>query len=214
MDDIEFLLCLAKKTQMHGKTETSTIEIAKECDISQQTVSRKLQEFAGMGLIEKTATPNGVTVSLKDKGKEHLQRFYGQLHTLFSRQLSLKGIVKEGLGEGTFYMSHENYIKQLQSALEFIPYKGTLNLAVNKHATVSFLAVKQLHRIKGFQTKERAFGGLKCFPVFIQDKKQEHQAAIIIPDRTIHTLDTIEVIAPVHLRTALHLKDMDEITLV
>ena len=214
MDDIEFLLCLAKKTQMHGRIETSTIEIAKECEVSQQTISRKLQEFAILGLIEKAATPNGVTISLKDKGKEQLQKFYGQLHTLFSKELSLKGIVKEGLGEGTFYMNQDEYKKQIQSALGFVPYPGTLNLAVNKHTTVSFLAIKQLHRIKGFQTNERTFGGLKCFPIFIQHKKQEHQAAIIIPDRTIHTLDTIEIIAPVFLRTALQLKDGDEIILV
>ncbi|MFA6888418.1 MAG: DUF120 domain-containing protein [Candidatus Woesearchaeota archaeon] len=214
MDDIEFLLCLAKKTQMHGKIETSTIEIAKECDVSQQTISRKLQEFAIINLIEKTATPNGVTISLTDNGKEQLQKFYGQLHSLFSKQLLLKGIVKEGLGEGTFYMSQEEYKKQLQTCLGFIPYLGTLNVAVNKNTVVSFLAVKQLHLIKGFQTKERTFGGLKCFPILIQHKKQEHQAAIIIPDRTIHTLDTIEIIAPIYLRTALQLKDGDEINLI
>lgn len=214
MDDLELLLYLAKKTQLHGKIDSSTIEIAKECDVSQQTISRKLQEFAILGFIEKHATPSGITFSLTDKGKEQLQKIYGQLHSLFSKQLSLKGIVKEGLGEGSFYMSQEEYKKQFLDMLGFLPYVGTLNVTVNKHATVSFLAMKHMHRIKGFQTRERTFGGLKCFPVTIEYKKKEKNGAIIIPDRTIHTLDTIEIIAPVNLRDAMQLENGNEITLM
>ena len=214
MDDIEFLLCLAKKTQLHGKAETSTIEIAKECDVSQQTISRKLQEFAILNFIEKTATPNGVTIALTEKGKEHLQKFYGQLHNLFSKQLSIKGIVKEGLGEGSFYMSQDEYRKQFLNSLGFMPYVGTLNLSVNRHATVSFLAMKHMYRIKGFQTKERTFGGIKCFPVTIEYKGKEKEGAVVIPDRTIHPLDTIEIIASINLRNLFQLHDGDEVVLI
>ncbi len=214
MEELEFLLSIAVRTQMHGKVETSTVDLAKECDVSQQTISRKLQEFSLLGYIEKHATPSGVTIALTEKGKQRLQKTYSQLHTLFSKQLLLKGIVKEGLGEGSFYMNQEEYQKQFKEFLGYLPYAGTLNLAVNKHTTVSFLAIKQLHRIKGFQTKERTFGGLKCFPVCIRYKSKEQDAAIIIPDRTIHTLDTIEIIAPMNLRDAIQLENGNEVLLI
>ena len=130
--DIYFLLHLAKKTRIHNILESSTGELAAELSVSQQTVSRKLQEFAMEGLIVRQATPSGVTVRFAEKGKEKLRKLHGELQHLFGHQLSMKGVLKDGLGEGRFYMSQKMYKKQFQDILGFSPYHGTLNLTVDK----------------------------------------------------------------------------------
>ncbi len=206
--DFYILLHLARRMQLNGTLETSTGSLAKELNISQQTVSRKLQEFHKKGIVGKTITPVGVTITITEKGKEQLRKIYGDLLHLFGQQLLLHGIVKDGFGEGRFYMSQEQYKKQFQSILSFAPYQGTLNLAVDKSNAELFLTTKKQFYVTGFQTKERTFGGLKCYPVLIAKKIS---GAIIIPDRTAHTLDTVEVIAPNYLRDELHLENRMDI---
>ena len=209
--DLYLLLHLVQKTGLHGTLETSTGALADELGISQQTISRKLQEFTEQQLLIRDVTPTGVTIKLASKGKEKLCTLYGELQILFSQQPSLKGVVKQGLGEGRFYMSQEQYKKQFQSFLGFIPFLGTLNLAVDKNAASAFLATKKQLYISGFVTKERTFGGLKCYPVMISKKIA---GAIIVPDRTAHTLETIEVIAAINLRETLKLDNGKEMMIV
>ncbi|MEK6920644.1 MAG: DUF120 domain-containing protein, partial [Nanoarchaeota archaeon] len=102
------------------------------------------------------------------------------------------------------------YKKQFQSILGFVPYLGTMNLAVDKNTAEHFLATKKQLYIVGFQTKERTFGGLKCYPVFIGKKVA---GAVIVPDRTAHTLETIELIAPIYLRDQLKVENGKEVVL-
>lgn len=206
--DLYLLLYLTKKTALHGEFASSTGAIAAELSISQQTVSRKLQEFAEAGFLVRNVRPSGVTLQLTEKAKEKVARFYGDLQTLFSQQKTLKGVVKNGLGEGRFYMSQEQYKKQFQSILGFVPYPGTLNLKVDKSAAAAFLAAKHQHDIAGFATKERTFGGLKCYPVVLAKKMK---GAIIIPDRSMRALDTVEIIAPIYLRQILKLENGTEV---
>lgn len=202
--DLYILLYLAKKTALYGEFASSTGAIAAELSVSQQTVSRKLQEFATAGFLVRNVTPSGVTLRLTEKAKEKVAMFYGDLHQLFGHQKIFTGMVKNGLGEGRFYMSQEQYKKQFQTILGFVPYPGTLNLLVDKTAAEAFLAIKHQHYITGFATKERTFGGLKCYPVVIAKKMN---GAIIIPDRSVHALNTVEVIAPVYLRQTLKLEN-------
>ena len=186
--DIYFLLHIAQKAGLHGKIESSTVQLADEVQVSQQTISRKLQELHDENVIERTVTPSGVIIQITEKGKQKLRALYGDLQQLFGQQLLLTGVVKDGFGEGRFYMSQEQYKKQFQSMLGFTPYIGTMNLAVDKNAAENFLATKKQLYIAGFQTKERTFGGLKCYPVLIGKKIT---GAVIVPDRTTHTLQTI-----------------------
>lgn len=206
--DWYFLFHLAKKTALHGECASSTGALAGELGISQQTVSRKLQELATAGYLLRTVSPDGVTLRMTEKGKQKIAVLYGDLQKLFSQQCMLSGTVKEGLGEGRFYMSQEQYKKQFQNLLGFVPYPGTLNLKVDKNTAEMFLAAKHQHYIAGFATKERTFGGLKCYPVVIAEKMN---GAIIIPDRSVHALDTVEIIAPVYLRQTLKLENGKEV---
>lgn len=208
--DFYLLLHLARKVQLHGTLETSTGMLAEELGVSQQTISRKLQECSEQQLIVREATPGGVIIKLAPKGKEKLSVLYGELQSLFQQQPLLKGVVKDGLGEGRFYMSQEQYKRQFQSLLGFVPFCGTLNLAVDKDAATAFLATKKQVYVSGFSTKERTFGGLKCYAIYISKKIS---GAIIVPDRTMHTLDTLELIAATNLRNTLRLENGTKIVM-
>ncbi len=210
MKDLPILLYIANKAGLHGTLTSSTVQLAAELDISQQTVSRKLQELDEEGSIKKQTTPIGVTLNLTEKGKGKLRTLHGELQQILSQQTNLTGIVKDGLGEGKFYMSQEQYKQQFQSLLNFTPYPGTLNLAVDKNTAAVFLAAKKQLYISGFQTKERTFGGLKCYPILIAKKVA---GAVIVPDRTTHTLETIEIIAAANLRSSLKLENGKEIAI-
>src|SRR3989338_7848172 len=119
MKDLPILLYIANKAGLHGTLTSSTVQLAADIDISQQTVSRKLQELDEEGSIKKQTTPTGVTLHLTEKGKGKLRTLHGELQQILSQQTSLTGIVKDGLGEGKFYMSQEQYKRQFQSHIEF-----------------------------------------------------------------------------------------------
>lgn len=208
--DLYFLLHIAQKAGLHGKIESSTVQLADEVQISQQTISRKLQELHDENVIERIVTPSGVVIQITEKGKRKLRTLYGDLQQLFGQQLLLIGVVKDGFGEGKFYMGQEQYKKQFQSMLGFVPYQGTMNLAVDKNTAELFLSSKKQLYIAGFQTKERTFGGLKCYPILIGKKVA---GAVIVPDRTAHTLDTLELIAPIYLRDQLKVENGKEVVL-
>lgn len=207
MKDLLLLLYVANKAGLHGTLTSSTVQLGADLEMSQQTVSRKLQQLDEEGSIKKQTTPTGVVLALTEKGKGKLQTLHGKLQNILQQETHLTGIIKNGLGEGKFYMSQEQYKQQFQQMLHFIPYPGTLNLAVDKNAAEIFLATKKQLYINGFKTKEREFGGLKCYPVLIAKKI----GAVIVPDRTTHTLETIEIIAPENLRAALKLENGKEI---
>ncbi|PIN79516.1 hypothetical protein COV16_03810 [Candidatus Woesearchaeota archaeon CG10_big_fil_rev_8_21_14_0_10_34_8] len=203
--DLYFLLYLAEKTRLHKAINTSTGKIASDLDISQQTVSRKLAEFAELGLIKRNVKPSGVDIQVSSAGKKQLHKLYEDLHGMFS--VSLKGIVKQGLGEGRFYMLQDNYKKQFHSKLGFTPFAGTLNLLVDPHVLESFLATKDVLSINGFETNQRSFGGLKCYKVAVNNIT----CGLIIPDRTVHDNNVVEIIASVYLREELKLDNESEV---
>jgi riboflavin kinase len=64
--------------------------------------------------------------------------------------------------------------------------------------------------VPGFSHKDRTFGDVICYRARIEDRIE---GAIVIAQRTHHSPDILEVIAPVKLRDALDLEDEDEIEL-
>ncbi len=98
---LELLLHIAKKEGLFGSLKSSTLQISRELSISQQTISRKLREMEKKGLVKRLANPNGLTVSLDNKGRDFLQDNYRELSHLFKAQkTTISGIVEKGIGEG------------------------------------------------------------------------------------------------------------------
>jgi len=121
----------------------------------------------------------------------------------------LKGVVKSGVGEGAMFMAMEHYALGMEEELGFAPYKGTLNLQANKEEAQRFIGSLQKQYLPGFTKGTKKFGGVKLYPCHIK----HIQAAIVVPEYTRYDLSTVEIIAEPYLRSALKLKDGDQVTL-
>jgi riboflavin kinase len=115
------------------------------------------------------------------------------------------------MGEGRYYMELSGYKNQFIERLGFKPYPGTLNLRLK---TEEDIRGRQILRdiegieINGFVSGERTFGPVKCFIAKIDGV----EGAVIIPMRTHHGFNTLEVIAPENIRERLGLNDGDIVT--
>ncbi len=206
-EHMELLLYIAKKEGLFGSLNSSTLRISKELGISQQTISRKLREMEDISLIKRDVSPNGMRVSLNDKGREFLQKNYLELRQVFeSKKAVICGSVGGGIGEGAYYVSQKRYQQQFKAKLGFNAFPGTLNLQVNKEELAQLLANKELIEIEGFRTKTRTFGALSCYKI----KMKDNDAAIVRPERARHPADIVEIIAPVNLRQSLKLDEGDK----
>ncbi len=201
------LLYLAQKCGLNNKCETSTIELSHEFNCSQQTISRKLRELQESGFIERNPSFAGTELMLTQKSASLIKNHVNQLQKVLSSNanaLNLTGKVSSGLGEGNYYMSLPQYIKQFEKNLGFKPFPGTLNFKTNQFELEEFSKKLPLIEIKGFKDKKRTFGGLKCFKVRLQNYDD---LALIIPNRSSHKSNTGELIAPDYLREKFKLKN-------
>jgi riboflavin kinase len=206
---------LSELGAVHKTIRTSTTQLAKTVDVSQQTVSRHIIELEKTGHITKRASFQGIEIKITRLGIKELQKVYLALKAVFENQptsITIKGVVFSGLREGTYYVSQSGYTQQFQRKLGYSPYPGTLNLRLlsteidKKRELITYPSIK----IKGFKEVGRRFGDVQCFLTRIND--QIDGAAIII-DRTHYDDSVIEIIASVHLRSALKVTDGDVVTL-
>lgn len=118
----------------------------------------------------------------------------------------LEGTIVRGLGEGAYFMSMQHYRKEIKKKLGFDAYPGTLNLKVNGK---NIDLLKNLNQIKiiGFKNMNKTLGGAGCY----RAKIRNINGAIIVPDFTKHKENVIELIAPVHLKAELKLKEGDKL---
>jgi len=123
--------------------------------------------------------------------------------------IKLKGKVFSGIGEGEFYMSQEGYIKQFEKLFGFTPFPGTLNVRADMNEIKQFIKTGKSILIEGFSANGRSFGKLIGFRVHINNVS----CVLIIPERTQHNSDVIELVSEVKLRKALNLNDGDVVTI-
>lgn len=203
--DFFLLMHIAEKAGS-GTTKLSTSTIARDLEISQQSVSRKLRELEKNHFVKRKATSRGIELSVTNEGRLLLKKHFYSLKKLFNsrnEKKSLAGKVVSGLGEGKYYLSFEKYFSQIKSKLGFNPFKGTLNLAVDENGLIDFISSGKEITIEGFETAERNFGAIKCFPVLINGKVD---GALVLPERSVHK-NVAELIAPLNLRKKFSLKD-------
>jgi|TARA_B100001971_G_C18164519_1_gene523381 riboflavin kinase len=115
----------------------------------------------------------------------------------------IEGVVEEGLGEGKLFMSLDHYKKEIKGKLGFDAFEGTLNIKVNNS---DLKLLNNPIKIEGFEKDNKKFYGVDCYKAKIKDI----DGAVIIPELSRHK-DTIEFIAPVHLKSELNIKDGDKI---
>jgi len=117
----------------------------------------------------------------------------------------LNGIVVEGLREGSFFLSLEHYKGEINEKLGFDPYPGTLNIKVNNEQINLIKNISPV-RIDGFEENNKKYYGANCYKARIKNI----EGAVITPDLTRHK-DTIEFIAPYHLKSKLNIKNGDKV---
>jgi riboflavin kinase, archaea type len=194
--------------------KVSTTELSHALGGSQQSASRHLQLLEEQGLINRRIDPDGSLVTITEGGlaalDEVLQELKVHLEGAGSEVFVFDGTVVSGLFEGAYYISREGYRGQIREKLGFDPFPGTLNVRLNPE---DFERRRRLERhpsaiLDGFKDGERSFGDCKCYPLLIND---EIKGALIVADRTIHDLSTMEIVSPVYLRRHFGLSDGDKV---
>lgn len=209
---LDVLVELAKK-----KSKITTIYLAKRLNSSQQTMSRKIRELESLGLIERETVSKGQFISLTDDGMRFVRKKYLELREVVehtnSEALSFGGILVSGSGEGKYYVGHDEYFIQFQEKLGFRPFLGTLNIRLKSVHDVK--AKNEMEKMKpvvihGFKRDNRSFGDIRAYQCIIN---RNMKGAVVIPERTHHPSDIVEIISSVDLRKALSLKENDYVHL-
>jgi len=212
-----FILLSLLEMQKRGEIISST-KLASAAGLSQQETARVLRLLESEGIISRSLVRGGQEVLLTDKGIRFLESVYLQLEDLLSSQrseikrLSFEALVSSGLGDGAYYMSLDGYKKEIEKNLGFKPFPGTLNLKITGNfPSRDYLANISTYSIAPFAYGGRIMGGLKYVRASVSRGEEEVQGALIFPERTHHSNEIIEFIAPVKVRDALNLKDGDSV---
>jgi len=206
------LLYLAERGAFAEPLETSTVRLAKELEISQQSASRLLIELEEDGFIAREDFGRVRRIRLTENAFETLLEMHTHLKGILERptELRLEGRVFTGLGEGAYYIQIPYYLMEFEKKLGFKPYPGTLNLRLfRKDDLLKRMILERVADIviKGFRDGRRAYGGARC----IRAELNGEDVALIFIERTHYSKDVLEVIAPICLREKLKLSDGDRV---
>ncbi|MCK4937079.1 MAG: DUF120 domain-containing protein [Methanosarcinales archaeon] len=216
MENISALKKLALLGGFDGIITLSSTEFAQYISSSPQTASRRLQALEQAGYITRKIESSGQKVMITKQGRQALETEYMEYRQIFTRNsthIELTGKVITGLGEGQYYTNLKGYHDQFVKLLEFEPYPGTLNIKLEGESVGcrTMLNLKDSIIIDGFNSKNRTFGGGRCYPIKLG---KGTRGAIMIPERTHYPEDIIEIISPENLRNKLKLKDGSKITVL
>ncbi len=131
--------------------------------------------------------------------------------------IELDCVITSGFGEGAFFISMQDYKKQIKSKLGFEAYSGTLNLIINQQGILwnKLKSMKQI-KINGFKSGHKYCGGVDLYQAKIAKIGESRiivNGFIIIPELNKHK-NIIEFIAHVHLKSELKAKDGDKVKII
>ncbi len=216
-DQLAVLKLLGLKGAHRGEAKISCSGLAARLDVSTQTASRRLQALEEAGYLSREMVSDGQFVVITEEGLAALKREYEDYRAIFEKKadLILRGTITSGMGEGRHYISLPGYNAQFTEKLDYEPYPGTLNVDLagpsqrERSALDSFEAV----HIEAWEDEERTYGGAFCYPARLETPEGPtvEEAHVIVPDRTHHDDQQLEIIAPEKLRDELGLLDGDEV---
>jgi len=216
-DELATLKLVALDGALGGRTTVTCSALADRLDASNQTASRRLQRLEDAEYLTREVTSDGQVVSVTEGGERALQREYADYRRLFEgdADVTLRGTVTSGMGEGRHYISLPGYMRQFRERLGYEPFPGTLNVELSDDSarTRSRMDALDPIEIDGWADDERTYGPAFCWPATVETVAGERygDAHVIAPERTHHDADQLEVIAPEKLREALSIDDGDEL---
>ncbi len=215
--EVAALKTVALEGGLSEPVKVSCAALADRLDASSQTASRRLQQLEDAGLIERDVVGDGQWVSVTDDGEHRLRTEYADYRRVFEGGdgLTLTGAVTSGMGEGRHYISLSGYMEQFVTRLGYEPFPGTLNVALTDESVRARAGLESVEgvTIDGWEDEERTFGPATCYRATVEsDNGQFDPCHVIVPVRTHHDENQLEVIAPVELREELSLADDDRVT--
>lgn len=188
----------------------SSRELGDALEMSQQSASKRILELLEQGLIVRDLGARKQRIKLTISGVDELKKEYNEYRRIFelTDHITLHGAIKDGMGEGQYYIDQEGYRTQFEKKLGFRPYPGTLNIQIDKEDVGKLDVIKSTAGIpiNGFNYGGRSFGDVIAY----KSKIKNIECAIVVPARS-HYVDIIEVICQYHLRRTLSLSTDDRI---
>lgn len=206
----ELLLILLQKGAHLNPVRITTAELGNLLGMSQQNASYRLARLEKSGQIEKR---KGKLI-LTNSTIAALKSLHLQLKDAFEpKPISVCGRIESGLGEGKYYLSFSEYTKQIEEKLGFLPYPGTLNIKLDEESAAKkslFVKSSEPILILGFEKDGRTFGDLFLYKC----RTNQIECALLIPSRTHHPVEIIEIISASNLKEKLGKKDGDELEIL
>ena len=125
-----------------------------------------------------------------------------------TRVTSLTGRVTSGLGQGAYFMGLPWVQDAVNRLLGFTPYPGTLNVRLDADTVSIWRRIRDGQAIVLAPPPPEPCGA-RLVPLVVAP---DVDAAAIVPDVTRYGEDLLELIAAVHLRSRLGLRDGDRVT--
>lgn len=198
----DIIFFLLRKGAHKEPRRITTGEVAEKIGVSQQTASRKLIQLEKEGRLIR----EGGKVMLSESAVSEVRRLLKEvLDSLEGTSIIFSGKVVAGLGEGAYYVRQGGYAKQFDRLLCFKPFPGTLNVSIGEDDIEKRLLLREQKPIiiNGFRGGERSFGTIRAYRCSINGVP----AVIIFPERSVHGLQTLELVAPYNLRKKLGVAD-------
>ena len=123
--------------------------------------------------------------------------------------IALTGVVTSGLGQGAYFMSLPWVRDAVSRLIGFTPYPGTLNVRLDPDAVTVWRRIAE-GRAVVLVPPPPEICGARLFPLVVAP---DVKASVIVPDVTRYGDDVLELIAAIHLRSLLGLRDHDRVTL-
>ncbi len=120
-------------------------------------------------------------------------------------QAAFTGVVCSGVGEAAGFLAIDWVRAGMQRAFGFDPWPGTLNLRMEGADWQRWRSRLAEHPAVMLEPAP-GFCPARCFAVRLNDRID---AVIVFPDVPGYPADKLELVAPLHLRTALRLHDGD-----
>lgn len=129
---------------------------------------------------------------------------------------SIKGLVKTGLGKGKNFVGNQGYFSQIKAKFDIEAYHGTLNVESNKEDIRSIIKSKKKIILKEFSLGNKQFGSVICYEVRISKSGINDlvNGIIVIPQKTNHPNNILEIISEYNLRKRLNIKDNDKVDII
>jgi len=123
---------------------------------------------------------------------------------------ALIGVVTSGLGHGAGFMALAWVRDGIRQIAGFDPYPGTFNVRLVDPAMLAQWTRLGDGLARRLDPPRSGECGARVVPVMLAS---EVAAAVIVPDVTAQAGDVLELVAPVHVRSVLGLRDGEPVTI-